>query len=197
MGTNQKTQAFLAKQEQWKDELHVLRAIFNSTELVEEIKWGAPAYTIHKKNVVGMMGFKNHLGIWFHQGVFLKDPHNILINAQEGKTKSLRQFKIFKGQPIQTEILKAYTLEAIQNSKDGKEMIPSSKKKAISLVLTEALENDDALHTAYNKLTPGKRNEYATYISEAKRETTKQTRLEKSIPLILKGVGLNNAYKNK
>lgn len=75
------------------EELSKLREIINSTELKETIKWSAPTYTLDGKNVIGLGAFKNHFGIWFFQGVFLKDEANLLVNAQENKTKALRQMR--------------------------------------------------------------------------------------------------------
>ena len=75
------------KTNQWSEELEVLKALVNKTNLTEEIKWGGPVYTYLNKNIVGIGGFKSYFGIWFFNGVFLKDEKKLLINAQEGTTK--------------------------------------------------------------------------------------------------------------
>lgn len=196
MSISEKVDAFIEKQEQWREELIRIRAVFNNTELTEAVKWGAPAYLYKKKTIAGMMGFKNHLGIWFHQGVFLKDTENKLINAQDGKTKALRQWRIYKGETIATEILKDYILEAIQNCKEGKEFKPTPKAVKFPELLQNALQNDLHLSNSFDALTPGKQKEYMEYIAEAKLEATKLRRLEKITPLILKGEGLHDKYKN-
>ena len=69
------------------DGLVVLREIMASTELQETVKWGIPTYTINDKNVVSISAFKKYVGVWFFNGVFLSDPVNILINAQDEKQK--------------------------------------------------------------------------------------------------------------
>ncbi len=73
MTDSQKVDAFIEKQTKWKEKLIQLRNIFQKTELKEEVKWGKPTYTLDGKLVVGMADFKNHMALWFHQGVFLKD----------------------------------------------------------------------------------------------------------------------------
>jgi uncharacterized protein YdeI (YjbR/CyaY-like superfamily) len=73
----------------WTEELRRLGTILAKTEMKETVKWGAPVYELGKKNIVGLGAFKSYVGIWFFQGVFLKDEHDVLINAQEGKTKAL------------------------------------------------------------------------------------------------------------
>ena len=80
---------------EWRDGLTALRNILLETELEETVKWGAPCYVYQKKLVVGIGAFKSYLGLWFHQGALLKDKHKKLINAQEGKTKALRQWRFY------------------------------------------------------------------------------------------------------
>lgn len=188
---------YISKNASWNNEIQELRELLASTELKEEIKWGAPAYTLNGKNILGIGAFKNHLGIWFHQGVFLKDLQKKLVNAQEGKTKALRQWRIDKGEIIEKEILLEYVQEAIENCLAGKEIKPE-RKKGVSIPpeLEQAFEKNSSLKDAYGKLTPGKQREYAGYVSEAKREATKLSRLEKITPMILDGVGLYDKYKN-
>ena len=110
---------YIAHAAQWQDELRRLREILQSTELTEDVKWGAPCYTFDKKNVVGILGFKSYFGFWFHQGVLLEDRKKVLINAQEGKTKALRQWRMNSPNDIKPATIKAYVREAIQLVKDG------------------------------------------------------------------------------
>ncbi|NRB58672.1 MAG: YdeI/OmpD-associated family protein [Winogradskyella sp.] len=177
--------------------LKLLREIINSTELEETIKWNAPTYTLNGKNVIGLGAFKNHFGIWFFNGVFLKDEDNLLVNAQEGKTKALRQMRFTSIEDIDKEKVLNYVLEAIENQKLGKETKPqrASKEIVVPDALKTILKSDPKLEEAFNQLTPGKQKEYCIHISEAKRETTKLKRLEKIIPLILKQKGLYDKYK--
>lgn len=179
------------------DELSVLRAIINSTELEEHLKWSAPVYSIEGKNVVGLGAFKNHFGIWFFNGVFLKDEKNLLEQAQE-KTKGLRQMRFERLEDIDKNAVLAYVKEAIENQKLGKEIKPDRKGKKVEMPkeLQEVLEGNSVLRDAFQLLTPGKQREYADFIDSAKREDTKQSRLQRITPMIIKGIGLNDKYKN-
>ena len=85
---------YVASRQLWQDEIKRLREILLSTNLTEEVKWGGPCYTYDGKNVVGLAGFKSCFGLWFHQGALLKDKKRVLINAQEGTTKALRQWRM-------------------------------------------------------------------------------------------------------
>ena len=183
---------------QWSEGLSTLREIILSTEAIETIKWSAPVYTIDGKNVIGLGAFKNHFGVWFFNGVFLKDEKNLLVNAQEGKTKALRQMRFNSIDKIDSKAVLAYVKEAIENQKLGKELKPERNKKEVIIPkeLKREFNNNSEYKNSFSKLTPGKQREYCDYIESAKRDATKQSRLEKIKPMILQGVGLNDKYKN-
>ncbi|QNJ98451.1 YdeI/OmpD-associated family protein [Constantimarinum furrinae] len=197
MKDSEKVSAYIKKHSKWSSQLAVFRSIFLKTELLEEIKWGSPTYTLNGKLVAGMAAFKNHYALWFHQGVFLKDTQNKLVNAQEGTTKALRQWRFEDGDKIDKELVYDYIQEAISNCIAGKEIKPERKQDVtIPTFLNDALKRNTGFSEAFKKLTPGKQREYAGYIAEAKREATKQSRLEKIIPMVQEGKGLHDKYKN-
>lgn len=191
-----KVEAYLKKHEQWRKFLEPARDVMLSTELEEAVKWGAPAYLLNGKNLIGLTAFKNHCAIWFHNGVFLKDKDKKLVNAQEGTTKGLRQWRFEEGDKFPTRLVKSYVLETMDNARAGKQIKPSPKKLVIPAELKTALGKSKRLEKAFNALTPGRQKEYAEHIGSAKQEKTRLSRLEKAKPKILDGVGLNDAYKN-
>jgi len=85
----------------------------------ETVKWSAPVYTVNGKNVLGLGAFKKHFGIWFFNGVFMKDEHKLLVNAQENKTKALRQMRFETIEEIDKNLVLLYVKEAIENQKLG------------------------------------------------------------------------------
>lgn len=177
--------------------LTILRTIILSTELEETIKWNSPVYALNGKNVLSIGAFKHHFGLWFFNGVFLKDEHNLLEQAQE-KTKGLRNMKMTSVDQINKSVVLAYIKEAIENQKLGKEITPEKKGKTVDIPqeLNTVLKQDKALLDSFKTLTPFKQREYCEYIETAKRDATKQTRLEKITPMILKGIGLNDKYRD-
>lgn len=197
MHTNKTSIAdLIAEMEPWVEELTLLREIILSTGLKEEIKWGGPIYTLNGKNVLAIGGFKNFATIWFHQGVFLSDPNGVLVNASEGKTRGLRQWRFTSMQEIKPAVVKKYIREAIQNAKEGKEIKPEKKASLpVPVELQFAFTQDKIAKASFGKLTPGKQREYIEYISEAKGEDTRKRRVAKAIPIILAGRGLNDKYK--
>ncbi len=183
------------KTNSWGAELELLREILVKTQLVTMTKWGGEIYTYNGKNVVGIAGFKNYFTIWFFNGVFLKDPKNVLVNAQEGVTKSLRQWRFQTKDEIDEKAILSYIAEAIENDKLGKKMTPAKKETIISDFFQSELTADFELQKGFEKLTPGRQREYLEYIDTAKREETKVARMEKIKPMIVLGMGLNDKYK--
>jgi uncharacterized protein YdeI (YjbR/CyaY-like superfamily) len=179
----------------WEEELLLLKSIIDKTELEETIKWGGPVYVYNKKNVIGIGGFKDYFTIWFFNGVFLKDEKKKLINAQEDKTKSLRQWRFTSKDEVNEKEVLEYIAEAIENEKQGKIIKPSKKEAIISELLQKEMNNNPALAEAFQKFSPYKQYEFLEYIESAKQEKTKLSRIEKVIPMILGNVGLNDKYR--
>jgi uncharacterized protein YdeI (YjbR/CyaY-like superfamily) len=193
---DKKVDQYILKHSNYTEALNILRAILTSTELEETVKWGYPAYTIDGKNVLGLAAFKSYVGIWFHQGFFLKNEEQVLVNAQEGVTKAMRQWRFNSAEEIDTELVLKYVEEAIQNQKDGRELKPEKKKLVMPEELVEALKKDINLNASFRSLSLGKQREYADHISQAKQEKTKLARIEKITPMIIAGVGLHDKYKD-
>lgn len=179
------------------EELHFLRNILLETELTEALKWGTPHYLLNKKIVIGLSSFKSYVGLWFHQGVFLNDPYKKLINAQEGTTKGLRQWRFESIEEMNADHIRQYVLEAIENQKAGKEIKPARKQLIIPEELSQAFQTDHNLKLAFTSLTRGKQMEYAEHIGNAKQDATRINRLRKCVPMILSGAGLHDKYKRK
>jgi uncharacterized protein YdeI (YjbR/CyaY-like superfamily) len=183
--------------DQWETELELLKTIISKTELVETTKWGGCVYVLNNKNVIGVGGFKNFFTLWFFNGVFLKDEKKHLINANEGVTKSLRQWRFTSKEEInETEIL-AYIQEAIENEKKGKIIKPEKSKETviIPVILQNELDANINLQEAFLKFSPYKQREFIEYIETAKREETKLSRIEKIKPMLLDNIGLNDKYR--
>ena len=146
--------------------------------------------------MAGVGAFKEFVSVWFFQGALLKDEHGVLVNAQEGKTRAMRQWRFQAPDEIDEPLLRAYVDEAIENQRQGRE-IKAERTKLVEVPdeLANALAEHRDAGEQFNALTPGKQREYAEYIAEAKREETRARRLEKVLPMIRAGIGLNDQYK--
>ncbi|MEK6481133.1 DUF1801 domain-containing protein [Catalinimonas sp. 4WD22] len=196
METREKVDNYINRHADKSAILEKLRALLLASELQETVKWGIPVYTLEGKNVVGMAAFKDYAGLWFYQGALLADEHHVLINAQEGKTQALRQWRFISVNELEPDIINEYVREAIAHQKAGIQ-VKMSKPKAVALpqIMKNALEEDKVLDRAFHDLSPAKRREYAAYISQAKREDTKLKRWEKISAMIRESKGLNDRYK--
>lgn len=188
---------YIASAGSWQHELIRLREILCATALTEEVKWGAPCYTWKGKNVVGIGAFKSYFGLWFHQGALLEDRDEVLINAQEGKTRALRQWRMTSPSDIKARAIKRYVKEAIGHIDTGHE-IKARRARAVEVPeeLAEAMRKHEAATAAFQQLTPGRQREYSEYIASAKRIVTKQSRINKILPMIAAGKGLNDRYRS-
>ncbi len=186
----------MATNEKWEEAFEKLRALLAATELEATIKWGTPVYTLEGKNVLAFAGFKAHFALWFYNGVFLKDPFQVLVTGSEGVTKALRQWRFSSVDELDEDRILQYVREAIENEKAGKRLSPQPKKqlRAPELLQT-ALKEDPALEAAFSRFSSARQNEFIEYLLAAKQEPTRQRRLEKIKPLVLSGKGLNDQYK--
>ena len=189
---------YIIKHSEWQNELILLKDLVLIQPLEETIKWGAPVYTFKGKNIVGLGAFKSYVGLWFFQGALLKDKEQKLVNAQEGKTQAMRQWRFNSLSEIEanSSLITDYVKEAVANQKAGKEIKPKAGKPLeIPLELQEVFHKDTELKEAFEALNLTRKRDFAEYITLAKRAETKQSRLEKIIPMIRQGIGLNDKYK--
>jgi uncharacterized protein YdeI (YjbR/CyaY-like superfamily) len=187
----------MIKNDQWETEIELLKTIIAQTELVETNKWGGCVFVYNNRNVIGVGGFKKFFTLWFFNGAFLKDEKKHLINANEGVTKSLRQWRFTSKEEINEKEILDYIQEAIENEKQEKIIKPQKTKTEviIPIQLQNELDVNNDLKKAFFKFSPYKQKEFIEYIETAKREETKLSRIEKIKPMILDNIGLNDKYR--
>ena len=191
---NPKVDFYFNKDNNWQKETIELRSIILELGLEEELKWGCPCYTFEGSNIVLIHIFKEYCALLFFKGVLLKDPKGILIQ-QTKNVQVPRQMRFTSLQEIiklRTSI-KAYVKEAIEVEKSGAkaELKKTSEFKMVE-EFQNRLEKNAALKKAFKALTPGRQRGYLLYFSSAKQSATRESRIDKSIPDILKGKGLND-----
>jgi uncharacterized protein YdeI (YjbR/CyaY-like superfamily) len=193
---NPKVDAFLNDLQTWKQEFDQLRAIILGCPLIEEFKWGWPCYSFEGANIVLIHGFKEYCAILFCKGALLKDAKGILIQ-QTKNVQAARQVRFTHVNQVlkMKSTLKAYILEAIEVEKAGLEV--AYKKTAEFSVPVEFQKRLDAtpkLKIAFAALTPGRQRAYLLHFAAPKQSKTRESRIEKCIPQILEGKGLNDDY---
>jgi uncharacterized protein YdeI (YjbR/CyaY-like superfamily) len=193
-GMNPKVDFFFAKAEKWQEEFEKLRTIILDCPLTEELKWGVPCYTFENKNIVLIHGFKEYCAILFVKGALLKDAEGVLIQQTE-RVQAARQIRFTNVREIveMEPVLKAYIAEAIEVEKAG---LKVNHKETTEFAMPEEFrskcEEIPALKTAFEALTPGRQRAYLLYFSQPKQSKTRESRVEKCMPQILNGKGLND-----
>lgn len=188
--------AYFEAEGPFREGLALLREQVLKSVLEEDFKWSAPVYTLGGANVLGLMAFKKHFGIWFFNGVFLTDPLGVLENAQEGKTRAMRHWKFTEISQVNLQAVASYISEAIAIAEKGIKLPPKPKTGVFTAPELEAeLAKEVALRARFEALPPYKQKEYMEYIATAKQEATKARRLAKILPMIRAGAGLNDAYR--
>lgn len=191
---NPKVDFYFNKAKNWQEEINTLRTIILGCGLNEELKWGCPCYTFEKRNVVLIHTFKEYCALLFFKGALLKDPRGILIQQTEN-VQAARQVRFTNVREIakMESILKTYTYEAVEVEKAG---LKVTLKKTAEFAMPEEFQNkldeNPPLRTAFNALTPGRQRAYKLYFSAPKQSKTREARVEKCIPQILDGKGLND-----
>src|SRR5262245_48364552 len=192
--TNPKVDFFFCKAKKWKHEFEKLRTITLDCGLSEELKWGKPCYTFEKSNIVVIQGFKEYCALMLFKGALLKDADRILSRIGE-HTQAGRQIRVNNIREIvQMEpILKDYIREATLVEKAGlKVKLKKTSDFKIPEEFQKKLDAIPALKTAFDALTPGRQRGYLFYFSAAKQSKTRDARVEKCMPQILKGKGLDD-----
>ena len=192
--TNPKVDWYFTKARQWKEESEKLRSIILDCGLEEELKWGKPCYAFEGNNIVLIHGFKNYCAILFMKGALLKDPQGILVRQTEN-VQAARQIRFMNLREIveREPVIKAYVNEAVEVEKAGLQV---TLKKTSEFKMPEEFQNkldkNPALKKAFEALTPGRQRGYLLYFSGAKQASTREARVEKCAPQILKGKGLDD-----
>lgn len=193
-GINPKVDWYFSKAEKWQQELEQLRTIVLDCGLTEELKWGCPCYTFGNSNIVLIHAFKEYCALLFFKGALLKDTNGILVQQTEN-VQAARQIRFTNVREIsqQEPILKAYIYEAIAVEKQG---LKVNFKKTTAFTMPEEfkkkLEEIPALKAAFEALTPGRQRAYMLHFSSPKQSKTREARVEKCMPHILNGKGLND-----
>jgi uncharacterized protein YdeI (YjbR/CyaY-like superfamily) len=191
---NPKVDAFLARASQWQAEFTELRRMVLASGLTEELKWGVPCYALGKSNVVLMHGFKDYCALLFVKGALLADPGGLLVQQTEN-VQSARQIRFTSlDQIVELEpAIKAYLAAAIGVEQAGlKVEFKKTTEFAVTPEFQQRLEASPELKAAFQALTPGRQRAYLLFFAAPKQVQTRQARIEKSLPQIMAGKGLND-----
>lgn len=190
---NPKVDRYLSNVKKWQEEIEELRKISLDCQLTEELKWGKPCYTFQGNNIIVIIRFKKYCALLFLKGSLLSDTNGMLIKAGKN-TQAGRQIRFTNIREIieMESILKVYIYEAIEVEKAGLKVIKENSELILPEEFQKKLDEIPALKIAFDALTPGRKRLYNIYFSEPKQSKTRESRIEKCIPKIFNGKGLND-----
>jgi uncharacterized protein YdeI (YjbR/CyaY-like superfamily) len=189
---NPKVDAFVSRAKAWQGEIQQLRSILLECGLEEELKWGKPCFLFEGKNVAIIQPFKEHCSLMFFKGALLEDTHGLL-RSQGQNTQAAMRLEFTSEARVTKTVVKAYVKQAILAEKAGLEVDFKAKLELeLPEELTQILQKDRKLAKAFYALTPGRQRGYVLYFTGAKRSQTRTERIEKCIPKILAGMGMND-----
>jgi uncharacterized protein YdeI (YjbR/CyaY-like superfamily) len=196
---NPKVDAYLRKAKKWQPEMEKLRSLLLDSPMTEEFKWGKPCYTFNGSNLFVILALKDYITLLFCKGSLLKDAKKILTRPSEN-TQAARQLR-FTGleKIVELEsVVKSYIREAIAAEKTGLQVTYKKiTEHKVPGELQRKLDTDAKFKTAFKALTPGRQRAYMLHFSSAKQSETREARIKKCTPDILKGIGFNERYKSQ
>jgi uncharacterized protein YdeI (YjbR/CyaY-like superfamily) len=181
----------------WQKETDKLRKIALDCDLTEELKWGKPCFTFLKKNVAVVIPLKESCAFSFFKGALLKDPEQILARIGE-HTQAARWIKFASLKEIAAvqSPLRNYLYEAIALEEAGRKVVLKKPSDyPVPEELQSLLDDNPALRSAFEALTPGRRKSYVFHISSAKQAKTRVERSKRCVPMIFDGRGFNELSK--
>lgn len=183
------------KVNKWQRELQLLRSILLDSELKEDCKWGVPCYTLNGKNVVILSALKDYCTLAFFKGILMEDKYQLLQKPGENSEQS-RVLKFTNEESVinNAEAIEFYINEAVRIEKSGKKLPPNNSMPQIPNELETYFDENAMFKTAFQNLTLGKQKAYIIYFNSSAKPETRKARIEKYIPEILKGKGINDNY---
>ena len=176
--------------------LERLRAVVHEAcpEVEETLKWSAPSFVHAGAILCGMAAFKQHVsfGFWKHALVMGDD-------VQRDGMGSFGKMASLKDLPPRRELValvkKAMTLneQGVKTPGVRKRSTPKPPPVAPDDLAAALKENRQAA-AAFKAFSPSHQREYVEWITQAKREETRQKRLAQAIEWLAQGKPRNWKY---
>ncbi len=184
--------AFVNRAKTWQGEIRKLRSILLDCGLDEDLKWGKPCFQFEGTNVAIIQPFKEHCSLLFFKGALFEDSHGLL-RSQGEHTQSALRLEFTSEAQIKKSVVKSYVKQAIAVEKAGLKVDFKAKRELeLPQELTRVLKKDRKFARAFSSLTPGRQRAYVMHFTGAKKSETRAARIDKCIPKILSGKGIND-----
>lgn len=205
MGKNDKRiDGYIANSQQFAQPIlrHIRKLVHTSCPDVEEtIKWGFPHFDYRGEMMCSMAAFKQHCAFGFWKASLMKDK-NLILNAR-AETAMGHVGKIMSmGDLPSDKTMITYIKEAAKLNADGikikKTPVSKSKKELIiPAYFLSILKKNKKAFAVFNAFSYSNKKEYVEWITEAKTEETRFSRIETAIEWISENKVRNWKYLKK
>jgi uncharacterized protein YdeI (YjbR/CyaY-like superfamily) len=195
--TDSRVDAYIAKSADFaKPILNHLRELAHTAcpEVEETLKWAMPHF-LHKGILFGMAAFKRHCMLHFWKGNLILDK--AARKSHEGGTWQFDRITALSDLPGD-RILLGYIKKAVELNEAGIKKEAPKHKARKELVVPDyfiaVLKKHPKAREAFEKFSYSHKKEYVEWITEAKREETRQKRMQTTIEWLTKGKSRNWKY---
>jgi uncharacterized protein YdeI (YjbR/CyaY-like superfamily) len=177
----------------WRAEMEQLRALVLASGLIEEIKWSVPCYTWKKNNVVMVSAFREYAALSFFKGSLMNDSHGLLMaHGENSQSSRSMRFTAVDQVTAHAEVIRAYLQEAIAIEQSGQKVqFKKVSEQKVPEEFQAVLDERSDVREAFAALTPGRQRAYLLFFEAPKQSKTRVSRIEKCLPQILAGKGMN------
>jgi uncharacterized protein YdeI (YjbR/CyaY-like superfamily) len=162
--------------------------------VTETLKWGHPAF-MHDGIVCGMAAFKEHCAFHFWKGSMIVDRTGTTAEKAMGQFGRVTRIADLPAKSV----LKRYVREAVRLNEEGikpeRSRRPARKPLPVPDDLAGALRRHRAARETFERLSPSQKRDYIEWITEAKREATRATRLATTLEWLAQGKHRNWKYE--
>lgn len=163
----------------------------------EKIKWGFPHFD-YKGMMVSMAAFKQHCAFTFYKGDLMNDPHGVLDKERSESMGQLGKLTQLEDLPSD-EIMIALIREAMRLNDEGIKMPPRGKPEGPKELevpdwFMEALKTNAKALETFERFSYSMKKEYVQWVMEARREETRQSRMQTAIEWMAEGKQRNWKY---
>ena len=181
--------------------LNKLRRLFHRAcpSIEENIKWGTPSFE-HGGLVVGMAAFRKHVSFGFWKARAMSDPEGLFGGNAKASPFAIKVASV-KGLPAD-KVIVAYVKEAVELNEKGAKAKPAGAKKKKARPAPKlpddfaaTLRRNEKAWATYQELSPSNKREYVEWVSDAKREATREKRIATAVEWMAEGKERNWKYK--
>lgn len=205
MGKREKAMdAYIAKSADFaKPILNHLRELVHKVcpDVEEKMKWSMPHFDYKGEMMCGMAAFKQHASFGFWKAALMKDPVLIESAKTEVAMGHLGKITSLKDLPSDKK-LAAWIKEAMALNDKGIK-VPSKAKSAEKKELVvpdyfmKALAKNKKAQKVWDAFAYSHKKEYLQWITEAKTEATRESRMATTLEWVAEGKGRNWKYEKK